>query len=497
MNIQYPVSEILRSIEYINDPKKEIHETQQSNNGIFILRNFLKMEDKTEQPLILEKQIEENFKKKQIPPEAEKIIKEAESTIVKEAKEIETTEQPLILKHTEEPLILNNKEEQIKELNQIIKENEIKGNVEENSTNEEIEIIEQPFILKKQLEKEKEKEIEEFEKPKFESQSSVPFQIEEIIKINNVEDGEQDTTEEVLMLTEELNKKPSNEYSVEKQDISKLEVLEIKKLSEQVSILKKHNEILEKDLNKVFERIQNKTTEKELESRLELVYEQQKIIKDYESQIFNLKKQNINLEQKFNQSSSEITKNSNETSHLMSKEKYEEEVKMKSKILHEQQNILGDYHTQVLKLKEENRLLNKTIEINKSKLIDTEEAQKNSDSNKEDMVAKISYYQEDNLRLSNEVVTLSNKLENTKQQLKQFENNKAKLMQQLENFNNTISENNIIGTPFANNVKKAENITEAKEDKKPIVKSNLESPVSIKKIDNEETNLLTKKIFKS
>ena len=210
------------------------------------------------------------------------------------------------------------------------------------------------------------------------------------------------------------------------------------------------------------------------------------------SRLNNNPKGEIEVEQKFNPSSSEITKNSNETSHLMSKEKYEEEVKMKSKILHEQQNIVGDYHTQVLKLKEENRLLNKTIEINKSKLIDTEEAQKNSDSNKEDMVAKISYYQEDNLRLSNEVVTLSNKLENTKQQLKQFENNKAKLMQQLENFNDTISENNIIGTPFANNVKKAENITEAKveieaeEDKKPIVKSNLESSSSIKKIDSEK-----------
>jgi len=66
-----------------------------------------------------------------------------------------------------------------------------------------------------------------------------------------------------------------------------------------------------------------------------------------------------------------------------------------------------------------------------------------NDAKMQDMIGKIKYYQEDNLRLSNEVVILSNKLENTKQQLKQFENNKAKLMLQMQNLNNIISENNI------------------------------------------------------
>ena len=46
MNIQYPVSEILRCVDYINDPKKEIYE---SSNEILVLNNPLTMKKKTEE----------------------------------------------------------------------------------------------------------------------------------------------------------------------------------------------------------------------------------------------------------------------------------------------------------------------------------------------------------------------------------------------------------------------------------------------------------------
>ena len=95
------------------------------------------------------------------------------------------------------------------------------------------------------------------------------------------------------------------------------------------------------------------------------------------------------------------------------------------------------------------------------------------------MIEKIKYYQEDNLRMSNEVVTLSNKLENTKQQLKQFEDNKAKLMYQMQNLNNIISENNIIDSPFGTSTQKNEYKPETDEktsdDKKQIVQNKLEN----------------------
>ena len=126
----------------------------------------------------------------------------------------------------------------------------------------------------------------------------------------------------------------------------------------------------------------------------------------------------------------------------------------------------------------------------------------------QDMIGKIKYYQEDNLRLSNEVVILSNKLENTKQQLKQFENNKAKLMHQMQNLNNIISENNIIDSPFSTSAQKTEYKNETDKeisdnetdkeisDKEQIAQNIFEGNIVPGKIENaEEINEITKKIF--
>ena len=266
-----------------------------------------------------------------------------------------------------------------------------------------------------------------------------------------------------------------------------------------------HNAMLDRDLNKIFKTIDHKSAEKELQARLELVYEQQRVIKDYENQILNLKNQNEFLENKFYSQPKKIIPDlkhddkskidSKKASQLASQEKYEEELEIKSKIFHEQQSILGDYQDQVLKLKEENQLLQKDIEINNSKLIAATQTQKennDNDAKMQDMIGKIKYYQEDNLRLSNEVVILSNKLENTKQQLKQFEDNKAKLMHQMQNLNNIISENNIIDSPFGTSTQKNEYKPETDEktsdDKKQIVQNKFENLTPDQKIDNEYKN---------
>ena len=50
MNVQYPVSEILRCIDYINDPKKEIYE---SSNETLVLNNPLTMKKEKTKPLVL------------------------------------------------------------------------------------------------------------------------------------------------------------------------------------------------------------------------------------------------------------------------------------------------------------------------------------------------------------------------------------------------------------------------------------------------------------
>jgi hypothetical protein len=98
------------------------------------------------------------------------------------------------------------------------------------------------------------------------------------------------------------------------------------------------------------------------------------------------------------------------------------------------------------------------------------------------------------------VVILSNKLENTKQQLKQFENNKAKLMHQMQNLNNIISENNIIDSPFGTSTQKTEYKNETDKeisDKEQIVQNTFEAKIVPGKIENaEEINEITKNIFK-
>ena len=104
------------------------------------------------------------------------------------------------------------------------------------------------------------------------------------------------------------------------------------------------------------------------------------------------------------------------------------------------------------------------------------------------------------MRLSNELVKLSNKLENTKSQLEYFENNKVRLMSQLENLNNIISESNVIGNPFDTNISKIDNKSSADEkisNKKQIVQNQMQKIVTPSKIKNsEEMNRLTKEIFK-
>ena len=170
----------------------------------------------------------------------------------------------------------------------------------------------------------------------------------------------------------------------------------------------------------------------------------------------------------------------------------DKEFQSKLDVIYKQQNIIKEYQDQISKLKEENKLL----EQNYEKTIHQEEHK----DEMEDIARKIKYYQDDNLRLSSELVKLSNKLENTKSQLKQFENNKARLMSQLENLNNIISESNVIGSPFDATMPKKEDKSlpdEKISNEKQITQNQFQKIITPKKIENpKEMNRLTKEIFK-
>jgi len=322
-------------------------------------------------------------------------------------------------------------------------------NINVNMNEEPKEINEEPKEIN-----EEPKEINEEPAEALESSSLQPIQIEEIVKIGDPGSNEQDSKQDILVLTDPVTEEDlSEDINFEKQDAK-----EIKKLKEQVSILIKHNALLEGDLNKLSRKNNQNENEEELKIKLELLYKQQRTIIDYGSQISKLKEQIKSLQEKF-----ELP---------LTQQNQEEDLKNKSNIIVEQQGILNEYQDKISRLKNENLSLKQNNEtITKKLTAETKAREESSNANIEKLNEKIEklnkkieYYQEDNLRLSNELAQLRGKFENTKTQLKQFENNKSKLMTQLESLKNTVSENNIIGTSFSSDTSTTQD--EIKEDKK-------------------------------
>ena len=356
-----------------------------------------------------------------------------------------------------------------------------------------------------------------------------PFEIDEIKKINNSEikkSKKNNKKRNVLALTREV----VNQSSKQKMNKKYIDILEeesklmtkitnenkdqLKKyinfnlsLNKQVAELKKHvskltqrNVQLENDFNKVSKELNQQPHDKEFQIKLDLIYKQQNIIKDYQDQISKLKKENQLLEQNTELPPSWLTGDlkfddalkgdKNKVPEELSQQEHDNE--LKAKFIHEQQNIIKDYEDQISKLKEENQLLTQDSE----KTIHKEDNKKE----KEDIAGKIKHYQDDNLRLSNELVKLSSKLENTKSQLAYFENNKARLMSQLDNLNNIVSESNVIGNPFDNTISKIGNKLASDKtisSEKQITQDQPQKEITYKKIVNhKEMNILTKEIFK-
>ena len=70
----------------------------------------------------------------------------------------------------------------------------------------------------------------------------------------------------------------------------------------------------------------------------------------------------------------------------------------------------------------------------------------------EDLLSKVKYYQDDNTRLSNEVVNIQNKYEMIKNNLTNIEDEKNKIFKQIKDLNNSLTKNNILGTPFVKDI---------------------------------------------
>ena len=197
---------------------------------------------------------------------------------------------------------------------------------------------------------------------------------------------------------------------------------------------------------------------------------------------------------------SQITKLDNE---LSSSKKHitllKNELKMQSGLVHTQQNKIREYQESILNLKEritkredqENKLYEENAQLKENLKRVSKEIKPQNDVNDKMLEAekRIKYYQEDNLRLSSELVTLSKRLDNTKHQLVSYESNKQQIMSEIKNLNNVISQSNIINNKFGSTILESDKIIINNDGK-------ITKKVDQKVKNTDDINLLVKEIFK-
>ena len=76
----------------------------------------------------------------------------------------------------------------------------------------------------------------------------------------------------------------------------------------------------------------------------------------------------------------------------------------------------------------------------------------------EEMSNQIKFYQEDNVRLSNEITNIQKKYETIKGNLASSEEVKEDIFKQINDLNNSLTKTNIIGTPFVKKFVEEESI---------------------------------------
>ena len=91
------------------------------------------------------------------------------------------------------------------------------------------------------------------------------------------------------------------------------------------------------------------------------------------------------------------------------------------------------------------------------------------------MTKQIKFYQDDNSRLSNEIITLQKKYEMIKNNFDTVEKSKNDIFKQIKDLNNSLTSNNIVGTPFVKEI--------VKED---FINSKVLNDISKKNIEEKE-----------
>jgi len=124
--------------------------------------------------------------------------------------------------------------------------------------------------------------------------------------------------------------------------------------------------------------------------------------------------------------------------------KSEEEIKGLKNLNQEHQEKITSLEEVISSLKNKEEGFKNLNQKYKEKTTSLEEAISNFQIKEE----KIKFYQNDNLKLSNELFVASKKLEDTKQIINEFKNKKFQIQEQIHNLNKIISKNNIVKDNF-------------------------------------------------
>ena len=106
----------------------------------------------------------------------------------------------------------------------------------------------------------------------------------------------------------------------------------------------------------------------------------------------------------------------------------------------ELKNTLSRYIANYKKLQEKLNLVNESKKDFNEIFLDK--------SKKDEMISKIKFYQDENTRLSSEIINFKKKHETIKNNFADVENEKNNIFKKIKELNNSLIKNNIIGTPF-------------------------------------------------
>ena len=212
-----------------------------------------------------------------------------------------------------------------------------------------------------------------------------------------------------------------------------------------------------------------------------------KLDQNIKDKFLDIKKSTFELKNNFQDQSLKISslikKEENEIYNLSEKNNIQLEIFENQKILIEtyknNKNQLQSYILKLEKKLAEQKSSNRNFLVNNTDLKNTvsrfikhnknlqndinrlKQAQSDSIKNKsrtEEMYNQIKFYQEDNVRLSNEIINIKKKYETIKSNLASSEKVKEDIFKQIKDLNNSLTKTNIVGTPFIKKIVEEESI---------------------------------------